>query len=819
TKLAFESDRAGSVDLYVLDLESGGLVRVTYSDAAESLDAWSPDGKWLYFATTVGDVGGLTDEYRVSSSGGEPVPVAAARYQPEYFASPSPDGKSILVDGRARMGYSQWWRNGHAHIDEAEIWRVTLGGTPSYTRLTEPGTKNLWPMWTPDGRSVLFMSDRSGSENLWTMPVAGGTPRQLTHFTKGRLLWPTLSSDGKTVVFERDFGVWSMAVPDGTPHELAVHLRGASPGPTVTHERMTSGFSDLALSPDGRKVAFIARGEVFAAPADSGGPAERVTSTTAPEAEIAWAPDSRRIAYLSRRSGTFKIRVYDFGTRTEKALTTGAGSDATPQWSPDGSRIAFVRDAKQLMVADVESGKTTTLATADLWREPLTPNRPLQWSPDGKWLAYLATDQRMFENVHVVRADGSEPAQAVSRLADTNAGAVEWAPDGKAVFYATGQRTKDGQIAQVDLVKRTPAFRETKFWDLFRKPPSSSSNSNSNSKIGSSGRPASEPGPRSERGSTSGSRATSTSISLSHSGPRTRADSVNVSIDFRGIFDRLELLPLQMNAGSFAISPDGKTLVFQAQAEGQSNLYEWNLDPLAESHVARQLTSTPGYKGMPIFSPDGKEVYFLDRGRISKVSLKGNGRPSTVGVTAEMDVNFAKEKEEVFDEGWTYLRDEYFNPTMNGVDWPAVKKEFAPYIAGAQTRQELGRLMNLMVGELNGSHLGAGQPRGGERAEVGRLGLRFDPASLADGRFVISDVVPLGPADVAGITAGSSITSIDGTPTQGRNLNELLANKVGDLVRVAVADASGRNEHVVEVKPISTGAENQLEYRAWVQRN
>ncbi|MEJ2679412.1 MAG: S41 family peptidase, partial [Gemmatimonadota bacterium] len=391
---------------------------------------------------------------------------------------------------------------------------------------------------------------------------------------------------------------------------------------------------------------------------------------------------------------------------------------------------------------------------------------------------------------------------AISRLAITNSGALEWAPDGTAVYYATGQRTKDTHIARVDLVKRTPAYRENKFWDLFKQP-SSNSNSNSNSKIGSSGRDALQHAPRSERGSAAPA----------------RADSVNVSIDFHGIFDRLELLPLQMSAGGFAISPDGKTLVFQAQAEGQSNLYEWNLDPLAEEHVARQLTSTPGYKGMPIFSPDGKTVYFLDRGRISHVALKGNGHPSSLSVTAEMDVDFAKEKAEVFDEGWTDLRDEYFNPTMNGVDWPAVRKEFAPYIAGAQTKQELARLMNLMVGELNGSHLGAGQPRNGPRAQTGRLGLRFDPASLADGRFVIADVVPLGPADVAGITAGSSVTSIDGTSTRSRNLNELLANSVGKLVRVGVADARGRNEHVVEVKPISTGAVNQLEYRAWVEAN
>src|ERR1051326_2082740 len=170
-------------------------------------------------------------------------------------------------------------------------------------------------MWGDGGKSLYYMSDRSGAENIWKLTLGGGTPRQVTKFTDGRVRWPSISYDGREIVFERSFGIWKLDTESGRASgghitrpgsrrasEVHIARRGAPAGPAVERVRQADQLRDLALSPDGKKVAFIAHGEVFAASATEGGDATRVTTTTAPESQPVWAPDSRRLAYVSHRN-------------------------------------------------------------------------------------------------------------------------------------------------------------------------------------------------------------------------------------------------------------------------------------------------------------------------------------------------------------------------------------------------------------------------------------------------------------------------------------------------------------------------------------
>ncbi|MEP6764775.1 MAG: peptidase S41, partial [Gemmatimonadaceae bacterium] len=191
TQLAFVSTRTGNGDIYILNLSTGSLSRRTFDDGRDQLDAWSRDGQWLYFSSTSGDVAGMNDVWRVRAKGGQPMQVAADRYASEYWASPSPDGKTIAITARGTVS-GQWWRHGRSHLDESELWLVHNidAATPSYERLGEAGGgKDAWPQFTPDGESVYYMSDRSGQENIWQKPLKG-TAKQITHFTNGRVLWP-----------------------------------------------------------------------------------------------------------------------------------------------------------------------------------------------------------------------------------------------------------------------------------------------------------------------------------------------------------------------------------------------------------------------------------------------------------------------------------------------------------------------------------------------------------------------------------------------------------------------------------------------------
>ncbi len=179
TKLAFMSTRTGGGDIYVLTLATGQLQRVTYSDSPSNLDAWSRDGEWLYFTSGATDVGGQGDILRVRATGGTPLEVSHERYMNEFESAPSPDGKQVALVAKG-ISSSQWWRDGHAHIDETEIWLKPVAGEGGYRKLVSADAKHAWPMWSADGKRLLFMGDNSadggpGHENLYEADAVSGT--------------------------------------------------------------------------------------------------------------------------------------------------------------------------------------------------------------------------------------------------------------------------------------------------------------------------------------------------------------------------------------------------------------------------------------------------------------------------------------------------------------------------------------------------------------------------------------------------------------------------------------------------------------------
>jgi Tol biopolymer transport system component/C-terminal processing protease CtpA/Prc len=806
TQLAFVSNRTGNGDVYVLTLATGDTRRITWDDVNDQLDGWSRDGKWLYFSSTSHDIAGMSDVYRVRVTGGTPMIVAGDRYATEYWSAPAPDGATIAITARG-MPFAQWWRNGHSHLDESEIWLVhdvAIGSaaTPRYEPVTTGGAKSGWPMWSLDGATIYFMSDRSGSENLWSRAASGGEPKQLTRFTSGRLLWPAISADGKAITFERDFGVWTYDVASGQAHQVSVALRGAPAGPGTEHLTLTNGIQQLALSPDAKKVAFVVHGDVFAASAKDGGDAARVTDTPGAEEQIAWAPDSRRLAYSSDRNGAWNIYLYDFGTRTEKQLTRGRENDITPRWSPDGKQLAFERGGRELHVLDVASGTDRKVATAWLSIPPFVDSREVAWSPDGKWLAYVTgAGAKQFANVFVVPASGGEPRQ-VSWLSNGNGGGLSWSPDGTFITLSSGQRTEDRQAIRIDLVPRTPRFREDQFRDLFS--PTS---------------PA-RPGPRTQQPQPGAPATTQPSTPTDSAA---RRDSIarakkDVTIVFDDIRKRVSALPTGLDVGDISISPDGKTLLLVASAAGQTNLYSYSIDDLSrEQPTARQLTSTPGFKSAAQWSPDGKEVWYIENGRINSLNVESRAA-KPLAVSAEMDVDFDAQKMAVFDQAWSFLRDNFFDAKMRGTDWNALHDEYGARVAASHTPDEMRRVMNLMIGELNASHMGIGGPPA-QQPYTGRLGLRFDRAEYErDGKLRITEVVPLGPSALGGeIHVGDLLTAVDGHAIDAKtNLDELLAYRTGKQTVLSITPRSGAAREVT-VRPVSGGTAKGLMYRAWVE--
>jgi Tol biopolymer transport system component len=785
-RLAFESDRSGANNIYVLDLRTGAEKQLTFNDAGVELDAWSRNGRWIYFSSTGDNIIYMDSIYRISPEGGTPMPVTSELYINEHYAAPAPEGHEEIAFTGHGVANWQWWRKGHSHLDDSEIWLLNFDHGRHYRQISAGNAEELWPMWSANGREVYYVSDRTGFANIWVTSLHGA-PRQVTHFTDDRLVWPRIGYNGKTIVFARHFGIWKLDTKTGKASEVPITLRGAANAVGVTHRVFQDHFQELALSPDGKKIAFIAHGTVFAAPSSEPGRAIEITHSPFNHSELAWSPGSRRLVFVSDRGDAPHLYLYNFSTRKQTEIVS-QGEDYSPVFSPNGKELAFKRDGHQLCALDFATSQVRVLAQGNFSLPPINDPHAIAWSPDSRWIAYATYGPRMFRNVDVVAAAGG-PSHPVSFVGNLGGFGPVWSPNGKFLLYATGQRTKMVRVARIDLIPHVPQFEENQFWKLFKK------------EQPQAGQPNVAPGKQ-----------------VAGAKSQKKKKIQPVKIDFQHIRRRFHFLSIGLNVRSVAISPNGKWALVTSSVAGQENLYVYSLNELSKKpKVARQLTSTPGPKTDAQFTPDSKDVFYLDHGRIFEVAL-ATRKVKPVAATAGLNVNFAREKFEVFDQAWRYLRDNYCNPDMNGVNWNAVHTEYEPYVAGATNPHELYGLLNLMIGELNSSHSGLFPPRGKSKPFEGRIGLAFDVAAYQQsGTLHVSAVVPRSPAAIAGIKPGDELLAIDGTPIGPHtNYHQLLAHRTGHLVTLTLG---GANPRKVDVKPVGTGVMKNLLYHEWVEAN
>ena len=495
--------------------------------------------------------------------------MSAERYVNEFGAAASPDGQRLALVARG-IASNQWWRKGSSHLDQSELWIMNLDGDPAYAPISPIGSRQVWPMWSGDGRSLFYVSDRGGAENIWTRPAsAAGADRRLTSFTDGRVLWPSSTLDGRTIAFERDFGIWTLDTAGGQAHPCRSRAVARPPRRRPNASGRRRRFSDLALSPDGRKVAFIARGDVFAASVKDGGDAARVTDTAALESQPAWAPDSRRLAYVSASPAGQQIRLHDFGANTSVALTSGAVTDLSPVFSPDGKQLAFVRNRKELHVMDLAGGGSDRVIATGILADTIGAPVPA-WSP-GRPLDRGVRDRR--QAVHERRtgargrrrdAPGDVSGERVRRLAHVEPGRHVHPLQHEPAHRTRSARPCGPRPPRTQIPRRpVPRFVQCAV---------------ANPGTPNPGNPNPNPGTPEPRTGEPGNPGTPEPV-------------------FAAIRDRLSLVPIGLDVRSVTLSPDGKTAVVAASAAGQTNLYSYSLDDLvADRPVARQITTTSGGK-------------------------------------------------------------------------------------------------------------------------------------------------------------------------------------------------------------------------------
>jgi Periplasmic protease len=779
--LAFQSDRTGKGDIYVLSLSDGRLTRLTYDDAVEEPSGWSPDSRMIYFHTSGKDISSMNDVYRVSREGGTPMVVTGDRYANEFFAVPSPDQSAIAFAARG-ISSRQWWRKGSSHLDHAEIWLYHIkdgaNQASDYEPFTGPGARDIWPMWSKDGKSIYYVSDRNGQENIW-MKSIGGQPQALTDFKDGRVLWPTIDKNSTTIVFERDFEIWKYDIAARKPVKLSISLSGVNTSHAITHLKESSGFSDMTISGDGKKVAFIFHSHVFAASAQDGGHAIQVSGNNGIESSIVWNPTGNKLVYSSWREGKCSLYQYDFMTSKESRLTTG-GDDTGPVYSGNGQWLAYLRNGKELRVINTKTGNDRLLYRGYFGNMAMFRSNIMAWSPDNKWLAFIAHGDKSLRNVWVVPVTGGKATQ-VSFLANSNSGNLCWSPDGQSIYFTTNQRTEMVRVARVDLVPPVRNdFTEDRFYSLFKE----------------------------NKGDTA----------------RRKTDAPlkdSVRIVAAGIRERMSLLPLDISVGSMTISPDGKQLLISTSVAGQQHLFTFATSQANRRGGAalKQLTTTGGMKTDAVFDAAGKTIYYLEQGRLYRMPLESR-TPHPVSITAELDVDFETEKMMVAEQAWKTLQIGFYDSAFHGVDWDGVYTRFKPFVSKVKTPAELYRTINLMIGELNASHTGisAGGSGGMGESTTAHLGLLFDRSTYEkSGRLKISEVVELGPADITGkIKTGDYLLAINGSPVNSKtNIDQLLENQLDRKITLTIGNDKGATTQVA-VSPVNMAAEKRLLYRQWV---
>ena len=789
-KLAFMSKRTGNGDIYIMSLGTEDVRRLSYHDGIDVLDCWSPDDELLYFNSGMDGISNAI--YKIHVSGSTPIRIAGDPFESYYNLSVSPDGKTYAFNNNG----DAWWRHGPNPSGASNIWLVSEPtGSKDYRKITDYPGRNLYPLWDAKGKGLYFVSDRDGNENIWYQDLRTGKAKQITNFGDGRILRASISGNGKWIVFERDFAIWKLDLITKKTEPISVTVRADKKINAINHKVFDGEVQEFALSPDARKALFVNRGKIFVTSAEKGtekGRASfRLTSTQSRDGQMSWSPDSKKAVYVSDRTGENQIYLYDFQAKNETKLTNSKVYANMPKYSPDGKWIAYCHGRDKIDLINAETGEIKPFING-IFGWGFSAPVSYVWSPDSKWIAYVNKDDNYFENVYVQNIEETIPKQ-ITFLSHIDAGDIFWSPDGRYIIFNTAQFRSEWQIARIDLQAVKPEFREDELDKLFEEEKKKENENKGDSQEKNDEKKEPEP----------------------------------VNIEFEGIKNRLRLLTSpQMNCHALSISPDSKMLIFYWPMTGNYNLWSICFDDDRKDDPPKQLTSNNGGKWNVYFTPDSKKVYYIDNGKIHDLKLAENGGrdgdPKAIETRAEMDVDTDMERLQMFDEAWRLIRDNFYDPKLHGADWEAVRNRFLPIIRGIQAQEDFHELLNLMVGELRASHLGAG---GGDNAmDDSYLGLDFNWKELEEtGFFKVKSILPYGPAALANgpINIGDYLLAIEGIDlNDSKDLFEIMKHRIKKKTSLTINNQPNKEgSRAVIIQPIDHGTMSNLCYKNWVREN
>jgi tricorn protease len=858
-QLAFVSDRNGSPQAYTMPVEGGPPAQVTFHTAGCSLVDWTPDGKRLLLH-------GSRDHFW--RRGERFFTVSATERSPEVVifddyganGSISPDATKLLF---TREG-AQWWRKGYHGSQASQIW---LFDEPAkkFTNILNHDRGSLWPMWKPNNGGFYYVGGQTGNFNLYEFDPATNESRQLTKFPDDSVVFPCISRDGSMIVFRHLFDLYRLRPGSAEgPQKIEIEC-AADRVPEKRDRKVLTTANQVAFSNDGLEIAFIAGGDLWVMDTELREP-RQITATPEEESSPVYSPEGDSILFISNVGGKSDVVRAE---RSDKAkhwflnqnfkltpLTEDGVTKSRLTWSPDGSHVAFLKDRGELWMMD-PAGKNAKQLVRSF------SSVDYDWSPDGKWMVATYEDEDFNRDVHIFPIDGSKPPYNVSRT-PTNESDPAWSSDGKMIAFTGRNGLTETDIYYVWLRADDD---ETSSRDRTMEKALEKINKGRRSGGSGVGR-RSEPPPSDPPAEGAQPPAQPTT-------PRTPRRP-EVTIDFDDLHERVKHISLaDSNESGLFFSADGKDLLFTGSIDGRRGTYSVKFPDAGRPTLFMSSTVS-----QPRWLRTGNQIVGLVNGVPTSVSVGASGRPSGGGGSATasaptggggrgrggagapaassgggdestgtayrfqafQEVDLPKKHAAAFDLAWRTMRDNWYDGRLNNRDWNAVRAKYIDMAAAAPDTDSFATVVQLMLGELNGSHLGftpssggggGGPPRrrGAPPAEepstattwretTAHLGVRFDPTFEGPG-WKIRDVLPGGPADQkkSRLEVGEIILSIDGKDVDRKtDVPSVLNGPPNRDIALKVKGADGKDRDVV-IRPTSFNAVRGLLYQKWLDDN
>lgn len=804
--LAFASDRYGNFDVYVMPSSGGEAKRLTYHSANDIPNDFSPDGKTVLFSTSRNDVytsarfpnrGLFQKLYKVPVEGGRSVMVLSAGSE---FARYNAKGDKIIFQDR--KGFEDAYRKHHTSSVTRDIWIYDIK-KDEYLQVSSFEGEDREPVWGSDDNSFYYLSEKDGAQNIYKASVGGHSSlSQVTKLKDHPVRNLTRANDG-TLAYSYDGEIYTLK-DGGSAQKLKVNIQVDTRGRDEKILPINTGVTQAALSPNGKEIAFVVRGEIFVTSVE-GGLTKRITNTPQQERNVKFSNDGRSIYYSTERAKSWDIykasiqrkeEMYFYASTvvTEEPLIATEAEEFQPELSPDGKEIAYLEERNIIKVYNIAAKKSRTILPKGINFSYSDGDQYYTWSPDGKWIAFQSSEGRWPSfDVALMKADGTG-----ERMNLTQSGFFDyqpkWAFGGKALLWTTDRDGKRPLALQ--------GARESDIYAMFF-------DQDAYDKFKLSKDEFALEKERDDKEKEEAKKDTSKKIA-----PPTK----DWQPSFEGLDNRKIRITINSgNISDYMLSSDGEKLYFIARMEKGYDLWMTNVRT-KETKLVAKLDGGPG--GMSI-SKDGKNLFVLSDGRIVKVDAD-QGRVSPVTVNGEMVLKAEQERAYIFDHAWRQVGKKFYDPDIHGLNWKKYHDDYAKFLPHINNNYDFQELLSEMLGELNASHTGGRYaPPQVNTDATASLGLLYDEMFEENGIRVM-EVLEGGPFTNAKtkIKKGVIIEKINGESiTNEMDWSRLMNRQTGKNLLLSLYDPQTKQRWEETTKPISGGEEQGLLYQRWVNNN